>query len=125
MPHPAPADPAPAQNGEAARAKGPTRRQAALTASQKRYLRSFTHALKPVVMVGQKGVTPNVIAELDGALEHHELIKVKLADDDREARAEAIEHIKSASGADLVQSIGKTACFYRRNPDRAAFTLPR
>lgn len=121
----APADPESVQNGEIARARGPTRRQAALSPAQKRYLRSFTHALKPVVMVGQKGITANVIAELDGALEHHELVKVKLADDDREARAEAIEHIKAASGADLVQSIGKTACFYRRNPDRAAYALPR
>lgn len=125
MPHPVPDDPASAAEAETARTKGPRRRQAALSPAQRRYLRSFTHALKPVVMVGQKGITANVIAELDVALEHHELVKVKLADDDREARAEAIQHIKVASGADLVQSIGKTACFYRRNPDRAAYTLPR
>jgi len=123
MPSPTRSDSA--EHGEATQAKGPTRRQAALSPAQKRYLRGFTHALKPVVMIGQKGVTAAVIAELDGALEHHELVKVKLADDDRDARAEAIGHIRTASGADLVQTIGKVACFYRRNPDRAGYTLPR
>jgi RNA-binding protein len=95
-----------------------------LTPAQKRYLRGFAHALKPVVLVGQKGVTPALLGELDGALSHHELVKVKLADDDRESRRASIEAIRAASGAELVQSIGRTASFYRHNPKRSQFSLP-
>lgn len=96
-----------------------------LTASQKRYLRGLAHDLKAVILVGQKGVTPALLQELSLALEHHELIKVKLADDDREARSASIEAIVEHSGAELVQTIGKVACFYKRNPDKAQFTLPK
>jgi RNA-binding protein len=99
--------------------------QPPLSATQKRYLRGFAHDLKPVILVGQKGVTPALLKELDAALAHHELVKIKLADDDRDARAEAIEQIRAASGADLVQTIGRTACLYRRNPKRAQYTLPK
>lgn len=97
----------------------------ALSASQKRHLRSFAHDLKPVILVGQKGITPSLLAELDGALAHHELIKVKLAGDDRDERAQAIDTILTHSGAELVQAIGKTATFFRRNPERNQFTLPK
>ncbi|MBX3700893.1 MAG: ribosome assembly RNA-binding protein YhbY [Dokdonella sp.] len=95
-----------------------------LTASQKRYLRSFAHELRPVILVGQKGVTEAVLAEFEGALAHHELVKVKLAAE-REQRATLIEAMRAHAGADVVQAIGKTACFYRRNPERNQFTLPR
>lgn len=96
-----------------------------LTASQKRYLRSLAHDLKAVILVGQKGVTAALLAEFAVALEHHELVKVKLADDDRESRAASVEQIREHAGAELVQSIGKVACFYKRNPDRNQFTLPK
>lgn len=97
----------------------------ALSASQKRYLRSFAHDLKPVILVGQKGITPALLAELDGAIAHHELVKVKLGGDDRDERAQSIETIVSHSGAELVQAIGKTATFFRRHPERSQFTLPK
>jgi RNA-binding protein len=113
------ARPRPVETKPALREAGP------LTPSQKRYLRGLAHDLKPVILVGQKGVTPALLGELDGALSFHELIKVKLADDDRESRAESVEQIRASSGAEVVQTIGKVACFYRRNPDRAQFTLPR
>ncbi len=64
-----------------------------LTSSQKRYLRGLAHTLKPVIMVGNKGVTPALAAELAIALEHHELIKVKLAGEDRAARAAQIAEL--------------------------------
>ncbi|MEO7323725.1 MAG: ribosome assembly RNA-binding protein YhbY [Dokdonella sp.] len=96
-----------------------------MKASQKRYLRGLAHDLKAVILVGQKGVTPALLGELESALVFHELIKVKLADDDRESRAASIEQIRESSGAEVVQTIGKTACFYRCNPERAQFTLPR
>lgn len=96
-----------------------------LSSSQKRYLRGFAHDLKPVILVGQKGITPALLAEFDGALAHHELVKVKLADDERDSREASIEAIRAHSGAELVQTIGKVACFYKRNPDKAQFTLPK
>jgi RNA-binding protein len=97
----------------------------ALSASQKRYLRGFAHDLKAVILVGQKGVTPSLLAEFELALQHHELVKVKLADDERDARIESIERIRAHANAELVQAIGKVACFYRRNPERAQFVLPK
>lgn len=96
-----------------------------LNANQKRYLRSLAHDLKPVIQVGQKGVTDAVLKELDLALAHHELVKVRLADDDRESRRHSIERIGTEARAEVVQTIGRVACFYRRNPERAQFTLPR
>ena len=97
----------------------------ALSSHQKRYLRSVAHALDPIVMVGQKGVTPALLKELDGALAHHELVKVKLAEADREDRAETIEALRESSKSELVQTIGRIACFYRRNPEQPRIELPR
>lgn len=96
-----------------------------LKSSQKRYLRGLAHALKPVIQIGNKGITAAVVAEFSLALDHHELIKVKLAGEDRAARAEQIANLGSAAGADLVQSIGKVACFYRRNADAPKIALPK
>ena len=84
-----------------------------LKPTQKRYLRGLAHALKPVIMVGNRGVTDAVVAEFSIALAHHELIKVRLAGDDREARAVQISGLAKAAGAELVQSIG-TRRLHRR-----------
>ena len=96
-----------------------------LSAHQKRYLRGIAHSLDPVVMVGQKGPTPAVLKEFDGALTHHELVKVKLSDADRDDRAETIEALTEASSAELVQTIGRIACFFRRNPKQPKIELPK
>jgi RNA-binding protein len=97
-----------------------------LTSSQKRYLRGLAHAIKPVIQIGNKGITDAVTAEFSLALDHHELIKVRLAGDDRAARAEQITQLgAAATGSELVQSIGKTACFYRRNTDAPKIALPK
>ena len=96
-----------------------------LSTSQKRYLRGLAHDLAPVILVGQKGITPTLIAEFDGALAHHELVKVKLPGADREDRADAIEALGEATKAELVQSIGRVACFWRRNPKQLKIDLPR
>jgi RNA-binding protein len=96
-----------------------------LSALQKRYLRGIAHSLSPVVMVGQKGVTPAVLREFDGALSHHELVKVKRADADRDDRALTIEVLRDSSKSELVQSVGRIACFYRRNPQQPKIELPR
>ncbi len=96
-----------------------------LSLNQKRYLRGLAHGLSPVIMVGQKGVTPSLLKELDGALAHHELVKVKLAEADREDRAETVEALRDASKSEVVQTIGRVACFFRRNPKQSKVELPR
>jgi RNA-binding protein len=96
-----------------------------LKSSQKRYLRGLAHTLKPVIMVGNKGVSDALLAEFSIALDDHELIKVKLAGDDRAERAAQIEKLAEGAQAELVQSIGKVACFYRRNADKPRLALPK
>jgi RNA-binding protein len=97
----------------------------ALGAAQKRYLRSLTHTLKPVILVGAKGVTPALLAELDGALEHHELIKVKIAAEDRDARDAWIAEIVKAADAALVQRVGNIASLFRPRRKNPGIVLPR
>ena len=96
-----------------------------LKPTQKRYLRSLAHALKPVILVGNKGITDALLAEFSLALEHHELIKVRLAGDDRSERAGQIGELAKGADAEVVQNIGKVACFYRRNADSPKIALPK
>lgn len=96
-----------------------------LTAAQTRFLRGHAHDLKPILQVGGKGVTDALLAEIDGALEHHELIKVKVIGDGREARDAMIDRIAEGTGAALVQRIGHTAILYRPSRDRRQIVLPR
>jgi RNA-binding protein len=96
-----------------------------LSPSQKRYLRGLAHALKPVILTGNKGITPALVREFSGALDQHELVKVKLGSEDRTERAEQISRLAKEAAAELVQSIGKVACFYRRNEEQPKLALPR
>ena len=84
-----------------------------LAQDQKKRFRQIGHHLKPVVMIADKGLTENVLSELERALEDHELIKVKLAVLDREDKHALIEAICEESGAEVVQAIGKVALIYR------------
>lgn len=96
-----------------------------LSNPQKRYLRGLAHDLKPVVLVGAKGVTPTLVAELDLALEQHELLKVKVAAEDRETRDAWIEALVEQSDAALVGRIGHVAVLYRRSKDKPLVILPK
>ena len=96
-----------------------------LTPSQRRYLRGLAHPLKPVPLLGGKGVTPAVLAELEHALDDHELIKIKLAGEDREERSSSLTQLLDASGAENVQRIGHVAVLYRRNEEQPRIALPR
>ncbi len=87
---------------------------AALSIQERKRLRQIGHALNPVVMLGDKGLTETVIEELNRALNDHELIKVKIAGEDREARAAMITEIATASGSEVVQTIGKIALLYKK-----------
>lgn len=84
-----------------------------LSNKQKQFLKGLAHPLKPVVLMGSNGLTEAVIAEIDGALGHHELIKVKVPEDDRELRTAVADAICRETQAVLVQSIGKTVVLYR------------
>ena len=96
-----------------------------LSNPQKRYLRGLAHDLKPIIMVGAKGPTDTVIAELDAALERHELIKVKFAAEDRETRDAWIEQLIEKSSASLISRIGNVAIVFRRSKDKALIILPK
>ena len=95
-----------------------------LSKTQIKYLRGICHHINPVVMIGQKGLTENVLSEIDLALNQHELIKVKLRADG-ETRKQWIKQITEQHVTELVMSIGQVACFYRRHPDNPELELPR
>ena len=97
----------------------------ALTNAQVRFLRGQAHDLKAMLQVGGKGVTDALVAEVDLALEHHELIKVKVAADDREVRDGMIAELAGRGGAALVQRSGHTAVLYRHSKDKRQIVLPR
>jgi RNA-binding protein len=90
-----------------------------LNSEQKKFLKAKAHALKPVVITGQHGITPNLLAEIGLALDHHELIKVRVNAADRDERRAMTEEICRDSGAELVQSVGHVITLYRKNPDKA------
>ena len=98
---------------------------AALSNPQKRYLRGLAHDLKPVIMLGAKGVTDNVVAETGLAIERHELIKVRVAAGDRELRDLWIAELCERSGGELVARIGNIAVLYRRSQDNPLIVLPK
>ena len=95
-----------------------------ITSKQIKFLRQRCHHIKPVVTVGGAGLTENVMSEIDLALNHHELVKVKINSGDRDERSTMIEQIVNETGADLVQTIGHTASFYRP-ADEPKITLPK
>ena len=91
-----------------------------LTPAERRALRARAHPLHPVIMVGEAGLTPAVISEIDRALKSLELIKIRVLGDDRNARAAMIEQICAALDASPVQHIGKILVVFRPRPEPAA-----
>lgn len=86
-----------------------------LSKSDIKSLRARGHSLNPVVMVADKGLHEGVLNELDRAFEDHELIKVKLAIADREARKAIAHDLAKQCKAELLQEIGKVALYYRES----------
>ena len=87
-----------------------------LTQEQKKQFKSIGHHLKPVLIVADNGVTEGVLAELERALNDHELIKIQVRVTERDARLAVIDELCKASKAELAQIIGKMALLYRKNP---------
>ncbi len=88
-----------------------------LTNEQKKQYKSIGHHLKPVLIVSENGLTEGVQAELERALNDHELIKVQLRITERDDRRALIEELCRIGSCELVQSIGKMALIYRKNPE--------
>jgi RNA-binding protein len=95
-----------------------------LNDAQRKHLRRLGHDRNPIVLVGQSGISPNLIAELDRALNDHELVKVRARVGDRATRDGIIDELARSTGAELVQRIGHVALYYRRNPDKPGIVLP-
>ena len=89
-----------------------------LTPSRRSELRAKAHTLSPVVIIGDKGLTDEVMVEIDRSLKAHELIKVRAATDDRDARGLWMEKICERLQANAVQQIGKVLVVYRENFDK-------
>jgi RNA-binding protein len=97
----------------------------ALTTKQKEFLRAHAHHLSPVVLLGQHGLTDAVMAEIELALGIHELIKVRIPGQDREDKKTMMQQIATTTKAELVQTVGHMAVFYRTDPDGAQLILPK
>ena len=95
-----------------------------LSERQRKYLRGLGHALNPVLMIGQHGVTPAVVAEAQRALHDHELIKVKFRGADRGQRDAGLSELANATGSNLLHRIGHTALYYKRRIDRPGIVIP-
>ncbi len=95
-----------------------------LKANQMRHLRSLAHNLKPVVLLGQHGLTEPVMTEIELALEHHELIKIRVPGMERDDKRDVIEVICERTGADLVQAIGHMAVLFRKRAKDSQINLP-
>jgi len=92
-----------------------------LTSKQRRHLKGLAHHLKPVVMIGSKGLTEEVMTKLDDELSHHELIKVKAPEGGAKALGPILEKRGNAA---LVQVIGRVVVLYRRRKKDPVIELP-
>jgi RNA-binding protein len=95
-----------------------------LTQDQKKYLRSLAHGRGVILRIGQNGLTDNILAELNQALDHHELVKAGIRVGDREARDAVVKAMVEHSGAEPVQKIGNTVVLFRRNRAKPVIKLP-
>lgn len=92
-----------------------------LTEQQKKHLRGLGHKLKPVIMVGQNGLTKALLDEFERSIAYHELIKVKLSVGDHETRDKAIAEMCEHSHAQLIQRVGNMALLFRKRKKKSAF----
>jgi RNA-binding protein len=95
-----------------------------LTGNQRRHLGSLAHHLNPIVQIGHHGVSEAVVRQLDGALEDHELVKVKLGQS-VEDRDGAVEALAAGTGSEAVQLLGRTAVFFRQRTKKPEIVLPK
>lgn len=98
-----------------------------LSSTQRKYLRGQAHRLKPIVMVGQKGFSPELVAATDGALETHELIKIKFNEfKEKDQKQEICMALTDATHSELAGMVGHTAILFRAqaDPEKRKIILP-
>lgn len=95
-----------------------------LSERQRRHLKGLAHPLKPVILMGNAGLTDAVVAETQRALNDHELIKVRLPGLDREDRDAALALLAERTGSTMVTRIGHVAVLYRAHPEVPRIVLP-
>lgn len=95
-----------------------------ISEKQRLYLRKLAHHRKVIVILGQHGLTKNVLSEIDLALQHHELIKVRINTNDREVRRTLVDQIADDTHSDVIQQIGHLGVFYRR-AEKPKIVLPK
>jgi RNA-binding protein len=95
-----------------------------LSEKQKKHLRRLAHPQKPIVMLGNAGLTDNVTSELDRALLRHELVKVSARVGDRASRDQILAALAERTLSELVQRVGNIGVFYRKNNELAKIVLP-
>ena len=96
----------------------------ALTERQKKHLRRLGHDLHPIVLVGQRGMNTGVVEELKLALDHHELVKLRVRAGSREERDAIFADLASQSGSEFVFRIGNVGLFYKKNRTLQKILLP-
>jgi RNA-binding protein len=96
-----------------------------LASAERCALRARAHHLRPVVMIGEAGLKPEVVREINANLTSHELIKLRVLGDDRETRKNLVSEICEATGAKAIQHIGKIIVIYRPRPPEEQKTVKR
>jgi len=95
-----------------------------LSTKQKQFLKGLAHKLNPVILMGSNGFTEGVLAEIEIALDSHELIKIKISGSTRETKALIVDAILRETGAEKVQVIGNVLVIYRPTEDKK-IEIPR
>lgn len=95
----------------------------ALNGKQKRQLRALGHHLSVVVQVGSDGVTEGVVGAVTQALKDHELIKVKIADEDRDSRAASVAKLSEGSQSEVAQTLGRTVLLFKQKKKNSKIAL--
>jgi len=95
-----------------------------LSGKQRHHLRALAHHLDPVVQLGHEGLTEGVVAQVQSALEAHELIKVRLGTECPDAREDVALALSDATKAEVAQTIGRVIVLYRRRPRKPKVELP-
>jgi RNA-binding protein len=95
-----------------------------LSESQKKFLRGLGHQLKPLVTVGDAGLSNSLMQEFNSTISHHELIKVRIRAGSRQSRDALIDELCREGCGNLVQRIGNVALIYRANPEKPRIKLP-
>lgn len=89
-----------------------------LSSATKKALKAQAHHLEPVILIGQKGITPALLQEIDLTLEHHELIKIRAQQGDKTLREEFALKIADALNAEHIAHVGRVLVFYRKAKDK-------